>query len=196
MENITMINLVKEILAIIGKPVPKVRLAKLVYFSFKELVIQGYATSNAIGFIRMPLGPVPIGFTEELSKDPDVEITDANIGLTYNRISYSVKNGYEIPLSVYSDFLKSKLSLLQKFHTSTLVEKSHQDHTWKNLSNGEEFYISTEDMIPVSDTELEKSMTDEMDDQFLQSKLLKGMKREIVLDSSALEYPQFYSEDE
>lgn len=190
--NITL-KLTKEVLAVSSKPISKVRLAKMVYFSFKELVLAGYYQLDDLAFIRMPLGPVPCDFYDILLTDDDIEITTANVGLSYNRESYSLKPGVRVN-SPYLSFLRQIVSQLDQYPTSSLVEISHNDSSWLGKTNGATYFVSKSDLAHFKGMKIMK-LLDGIDDQLIQSKLVKGMKEEIVKDSSALEFPDHYPSD-
>jgi uncharacterized phage-associated protein len=187
------LKLTKEILAVSNKPISKVRLAKMVYFSFKELVMAGYYHVDDLAFIRMPLGPVPFDFYNVLQTDDDIEITRTNVGLSYNRENYSLKRGASVK-STYLSLLGRIVNQLDQYPTSSLVEISHNDSSWLGNSNGDTYYVSQSDLIHFKGIKTIKH-SDEIDDQLLQSKLVKGMKEEIIKDSSALEFPDHYPSD-
>lgn len=190
--NITL-KLTKEILAVSNKPIAKVRLAKIVYFSFKELVMAGYYQPEDLAFIRMPLGPVPCDFYDIIQKDDDITITTTNIGLSYNRENYSLKPGINVE-SPYLNLLSRVFNKLDHYPTSSLVEISHNDSSWSGNRNGNVYYVSKNDLIHFKGIKVSK-LSEDIDDQLIQSKLVKGMKEEIVKDSSSLEYPDHYSSD-
>lgn len=190
--NITL-RLTKEILAVSNKPISKVRLAKMVYFSFKELVMAGYYKPTDLAFIRMPLGPVPYGFYDILKTDDDITINIADVGLSYNRENYSLKAGVNVK-SRYLDFLSKVVNKLDQYPTSSLVEISHSDSSWLDNNNGDTYYVSKTDLSHFKGIKITQ-LSGEFDDQLIQSKLVKGMKEEIVKDSSALEFPKHYSSD-
>ena len=187
------IKLAKEILFVVNNPVPKVRLAKLIYFIFKELVRNDYYKINDLAFIRMPLGPVPVDFNDEVMNDADIMVKKTDIGLTYNRENFSIKQNYETDVE-YLPLLKKKIRLINRYPTSYLIERSHQDNSWRSHVNGDTYYITQEDLVVFKKTPT-KTLLPQIDDQLVQSKLVKGMKEEIVKDSSSLEYPDHYSSD-
>jgi len=185
------LSLSKGILYLSKKPIPKVRLAKMIYLAYKELVIVGYYNINDLEFIRMPLGPVPVGF-EALKSDTDIIITQTDMGLSYNRENYSLRSGVKIDDNRnYIALLTQVVGRLEKYSTSFLIEISHRDHSWLNHSNGAEYAITKDDLTSYKGTGAK--LSEEMDNQLIQSKLVEGMKREIVKDSTALEYPALYS---
>lgn len=187
--NITL-KLTKEVLALSNKPISKVRLAKMVYFSFKELVLEGYYQPEDLAFIRMPLGPVPFGFYDALESDKDIQITIADIGLSYNRESYSLRHAVTVS-SQYLSVLTKVVQQLEKYPTSLLVGISHNDASWQKNANGMTYFISKDDLNNFKGLEAAQ-ISEAIDDQLMQSKLIIGMKDEIVKDSSALEYPDHY----
>ncbi len=193
MKNNITLKLTKEILAVSNKPIPKVRLAKMVYFSFKELVMEGYYQVEDLAFIRMPLGPVPCDFYEILSTDTDIAITTTNLGLSYNRENYSLKPGVRIE-SPYHSLLIRIINQLDEYPTSLLVETSHSDSSWLNNNNGDIYHVSKHDLTHLKGIKNTK-FSEEIDNQLIQSKLVKGMREEIVKDSSALEFPDHYLSD-
>ena len=74
------------------------------------------------------------------------------------------------------------------------MEISHNDSSWLDNNNGDTYYVSKNDLTPFKGIKATK-LSGEFDDQLIQSKLVKGMKEEIVKDSSALEFPDQYSSD-
>ncbi|KKR32122.1 MAG: hypothetical protein UT63_C0051G0004 [Candidatus Gottesmanbacteria bacterium GW2011_GWC2_39_8] len=191
--NITL-KLIKEILAVSSKPIPKVRLAKMVYFAFKELVIDNYYNYQDLEFIRMPLGPVPADFSEVLQGDEDILVNITDVGLSYNRENYSLKTGVKIEKSNYYDLLREIVEKISSYPTSSLIEISHSDYSWINNNNGDKYFISPQDLIHFKGLSVTSGIENEMDDQLIQSKLVKGMKEEMVKDNSALEFPDYYSD--
>ena len=188
------IYLAKRVLAAVGTPVPKVRLAKLVYFSFKELILANLAKPEELAFIRMPLGPVPSDLFPQIENDAEVVVTQTDIGLTYNRQSFALNSDIQFTNDSVLDLLREKVSLFNKYPTSTLVEKSHQDLSWINNINGTRYTVDKQDLVPFVATSTANRITDAFDDQLVQSKLIAGMEDEIIKDSSALEFPEQYNE--
>lgn len=189
MKDTLTLQLAKEILFLQKNPIPKVRLAKIIYFSFKELVRLGLYKREDMTFIRMPLGPVPLGFNQ-IAQDKDVEVVIASVGLSYNRENYSLKK--DVKLSGDYSQLSKILERLNQYPTSTLIEMSHKDASWLNHENSNEYYIELEDLRPLT-AKTVPTLSTVIDDQLIQSKLVKGMKEDIVKDNSALEYPDYYS---
>jgi uncharacterized phage-associated protein len=184
--------LAKEILACSVTPVTKVRFAKIIYFVYKSLILTKFVDNQQIAFIRMPLGPVADGFMD-LSTDKDIEITTDNIGLLYNREKYSLKSTASINTQTGHQ-VQRILSQLENISTSKLVAISHMEPSWINNSNGQKYYIGPEDLalsLPMSNGSV--LLDEAIDNQLIQSKLVSGMIDEIVMDSSALEHPEHYS---
>ncbi len=153
----------------------------------------GYYHPEDLAFIRMPLGPVPFGFYDILLTDNEIEIETADVGLSYNRENYSLKPGVSVT-SPYLSLLKHIVNQLDQYPTSSLVEISHNDSSWKDNNNGDTYFVSKNDLTPLKGIKAAK-LSEGIDDQLIQSKLVKGMKEEIVKDSSALEFPDHYSSD-
>lgn len=190
------VSLAKIVLEIIGSPIPKVRLAKLVYFAFKELVSANVVNIQDMSFVRMPLGPVPHGLFPNIDIDSEVKISITNVGLSYNRQSYSLLNLKKNNI-IFEEtrILKDRLAIINGYPTSTLVECSHNDDSWKSHINGDTYCISKLD-INNNQFAINASLKDEidstLDDQLVQSKLVDGMIDDIVKDSSSLEFPDKY----
>lgn len=184
-------TLAKEILAHAASPVPKVRFAKIIYFAFKQMVLSGVAKEYDLAFIRMPLGPVADGFMD-LSSDPQIVIIKDDVGLSYNREKYSLKeqviNEY---IQSNASEIKHVLSRLQNVATSDLIASSHKDSSWISNRNGAKYYITSEDVrnpFPSARSRI----NEKIDDQLVQSQLINGMLDDAVNDSSALEHPDYY----
>lgn len=172
------------------KGLPKVRLAKYIYLSHKRLVNDELVGNKDLKFIRMPLGPVPVGF-KELKGKAFVEVTVDSVGLSYNREKYSLKDS-EIPIDGTGIFtaVKEVVNVLDKLRTSTIIEYTHKEKGWKDHKNGEEFYIDEEDLKrrnPKDDNSEKNASAEEMQ---IQSLLIEGNIEEIASENTALEYPE------
>ncbi|OGJ39254.1 MAG: hypothetical protein A3A82_00430 [Candidatus Pacebacteria bacterium RIFCSPLOWO2_01_FULL_47_12] len=190
MDKVFLNTLAKEILALLPRSISKVKFAKVIYFCFKDLVVTNYQDTNKIAFIRMPLGPVPDGFMD-LEVDKEIIITQESVGLTYDRQNYALAPNTIINLPEYSQRLKTFVSELDNLATSTLVTISHKEPSWLSLPNGQSYYISLEDLkLPLPQQHRNTTnLSDQLDQQLLQARLINGMKLEIVQDNTALEYP-------
>lgn len=183
-------ELATEILKNCQDGLTKVKFAKIIYFVHKGLVCQNLSNTNDLKFIRMPLGPVPIGFME-LSKDADFKVThQTNIGPVYNSEVYKLSNSSLIFCEdKFTNVIKKLSHQLNRLTTSNLVDKSHSEPSWINNINGTEYFIGDDDLnlsLPV----YSKTMTNKEDSQKLQEKLVEGMLDDIVSGSTSLEYPQ------
>lgn len=178
-----------QILSCAPDGVSKVKFAKIIYFTFKEMVKNTDAKKNELAFIRMPLGPVPKGFYN-LGAEHDISIRNKASGyLIYNTEIYSSKSKDFSGKKISPNIQKVITSLLRQ-STSKLVEASHKDYSWKNHSNGDEYFIENRDLINTY-PKRRVAIDDEIDQQKLQAKLMEGMLEEIVDGTTSLEYPNF-----
>lgn len=168
----------------------KVKFAKIIYFVHKGLVSEGLATTDDLRFIRMPLGPVPVGFMG-LSKDPSFKVSQVtNAGLVYNSEQYDLNQSFScVTDSKFSSIVKKLSNQLNNLTTSELVGKSHNEPSWINNINGAEYFVNADDLaVPLPTNS--KTISDTEDDQKLQEKLVEGMLDDIVSGSTSLEYPE------
>lgn len=191
MQNTYLNLLATQILCCLSAPISKVKFAKIIYFSFKNLVMLGLEDKEKLKFIRMPLGPVPDGFMS-LDDSINIEVTDENLGLTYNQKNYCLSKNSDFTLNKSNEVLNKCVQLLNQFSTSSLVEISHNEPSWKNHLNGDVYFISKEDLKLTLPVKNKARVSEEMDKQLLQAQLLFGMQDEVVKDSTALEYPSNY----
>lgn len=181
--------LAKQILKVIPEGLSKVRFAKILYFTHKGLVQKNLSAPNDMEFIRMPLGPVPVGF-KDLSQDPEIEVTEMGISpLVYDKQLYVLQgmNNY------FEDGrLKAiqEISLqLNRLTTNQLVSIAHQEPSWLNHKNGQEYFLEEADLRIDLPTSKLSNVSSEIDTQHLQAKLIEGMIDDIVDESTLLEYP-------
>lgn len=183
--------LAKEVLHTQPQGISKVRFAKIIYFVHKGLVQWNIATVEQLQFIRMPLGPVPVGF-KELTDDVMIEVTEIkNSSLTYNAQTYKLRNNTIDIASKYESYIKQIVENLKPLQTSELIEISHKEPSWLHFQNGDEYYLSKEDLqqsLPTRKTT--SDISKEMDDQRIQARLVEGMLSDIVDESTSLEYPK------
>ena len=165
----------------------KVKFAKLIYFLHKEVVRSGFVKTDELSFVRMPLGPVPVGFMNLQDQD-GIEVSEIPTPLLYNSqvYNYSGSDKPELSDSVIA-LVKNTLKPLVLMSTSNIVELSHQEDSWKKLINGAEFKISESDLETVIPMNVVSS---EENDYSLQEKLVSGMLSDIVASSTSLEYPE------
>lgn len=169
--------------------IPKVRLAKMTYFTYKYLVSINKYKLDQLKFIRMPLGPVPVGFMD-LAKDDIFSVRESTTGLIYNRQLFSLKNK-NISSLEYNFDLSRFIKKLENYPTNKLVELSHQDISWKNHNNGDEYFITDNDVAKSTPNRRKKVIKTKIDDQLIQANLVEGMKNDAIEDSTYLEYPNF-----
>lgn len=186
-----LIKLARQILSV-KSGLSKVQFAKIIYFVHKGLILQNKSNTKDLGFIRMPLGPVPIGFKELTKSNTGIftkeEKTDYN--LAYNAQLYFLRESLSenIRDERYAT-VKQLVNSLSSLKTSELVEISHKEPSWLERNNSVEFYISTEDLKNDLPVKLQRNIDDTFDKQRLQAFLLSGMINEVVDESSSLEYP-------
>lgn len=187
-------ELVKTVLGIERTGLTKVRLAKTLYFVHKELVRDDLSTIDDIRFVRMPLGPVPVGFMTLNADCSDIIVTKINnAGLLYNSELYSVKQRIkwlkkDTHTTKAASSIDRTLQKLRHLKTSELVELSHEEPSWKKFKNGEEYVIEPTDLnnvLPIA----QRSPRLDSDDNLLQASLVRGMLDDIVQESTDLEYP-------
>jgi len=167
--------------------ISKVRLAKFIYFTHKALVQHELADISDLGFIRMPLGPVPQGF-KELTNDSSITMDREATGLSYNKQVFRYSGSVDVNDSVYRT-VQEVYAQLNTLPTSALVEESHKEPSWLHHVNGDEYVITKEDLkLPLPASHVSQ-MTQERDNQLLQARLVEGMLDDIVEESTRLEYP-------
>ena len=181
-------NLAKEILKNVPEGISKVKFAKILYFVHKSLVLENLSEINDLKFIRMPLGPVPVGF-KDLYNDKDITIEKTSGSLSYNMQIYKIVHANSYLGSQQQQVITSSVKSLITFPTSELVEVSHQEPSWIKFANGSEYFISKEDLDLALPTQKKDTLSTEIDNQRLQARLVEGMLDDIVLESTALEYP-------
>ncbi len=90
-----LLSIAKQVLSSQAEGLSKVRFAKTLYFVHKTLVQKNLSNVKDLGFIRMPLGPVPIGFME-LADSPEIKTSDIPTPLIYNQLQYSLNDGSSV----------------------------------------------------------------------------------------------------
>lgn len=178
-----------EVLRNCPKGLSKVKFAKIIYFVHKGLVNSKLSAVEDLKFIRMPLGPVPVGFMS-LSSDSAFNVSNvANTGLVYNSQVYKIKTDQNVSSNdEFSTTVKKLFGQLNKLTTSDLVEKSHQEPSWIEHPNGVEYFISVADLAVPLPKGTDVTLGGD-DNQRLQEKLVEGMIDDIVSGSTSLEYP-------
>ena len=184
-------QLAKEVLFNTPGGLTKVRFAKILYFVHKGLIKENLASSSDLKFIRMPLGPVPVGF-KELGEDRDIKVTDIKkTPLSYDIQLYTLVHKNHYLDKKTGEVVTKIVDNLKLLPTSYLVEEAHKDPSWIQHINGDEYFIDQDDLnleLPMGKA---STSADPSKDAFrLQAKLVKGMLDEIVEESTSLEYPE------
>jgi uncharacterized phage-associated protein len=174
-----------RILQSIPEGLTKVKFAKVIYFVHKELVINDIYDPEELGYIRMPLGPVPDGFM-------NLNTNEIVISQVQNQLSFNAQI-YKCERKHFDDSIQNKVvELVTKLNTLStyeLVDASHSEPSWKSHENGEKYFITTEDLgISFPGSYFAQNRKD-FSDQNLQAKLVEGMLDDIVDESTLLEYP-------
>ena len=181
--------LAKQILKVIPDGLSKVRFAKILYFTHKGLVQKNLSSLKDMEFIRMPLGPVPVGF-KELSQDPEIEVTEMGISpLVYDKQIYVLQGMDDYFKDERLRVIQETSLQLNKLTTSQLVSIAHQEPSWLNHKNGDEYFLEQADLKIGLPTSNFSNISSEIDNQHLQAKLVEGMLDDIVDESTSLEYP-------
>jgi len=181
-------SLAEQILSATGHGVSKVRFAKTIYYVHKALVKKGLAHVTDLQFIRMPLGPVPVGFME-LSKESNIDVSSKENELAYNTEFYKLKSLSEKVPKKNVEVISAVTRRLNRISTSTLVALSHKEPSWLHHHNGDTYSLSEDDLKRVLTTPPPQDVDESRDSQLLQARLLAGMLDEIVEESTSLEYP-------
>ena len=181
--------LAKQILKVIPEGLSKVRFAKILYFTHKGLVQKNLSAPNDMEFIRMPLGPVPVGF-KDLSQDPEVEGTEMGRSrLVYDKQLYVLSGMNNYFKDERLKAIQEISLLLNRLTTNQLVSIAHQEPSWLNHKNGQEYFLEEADLSIDLPTSKLSNVSSEIDTQHLQAKLVEGMIDDIVDESTSLEYP-------
>lgn len=184
-------TLAKNILKLSASPIAKVRFAKIIYFVHKDLIINGLVASSQLAFIRMPLGPVADGFMS-LDDDRDIVVTKDSVGLLYNREKYSLRLGANVDQIIDAQSIQDTLKKISKISTSDLIEISHNDPSWQKYANGSVYFISDLDLtqqFPATQIVSVSTINTDLENQIIQSQLIKGMIDDAVKDSTTIEHP-------
>ena len=194
----TLLQLANLILALDQHPIRRIRLAKLIYFTHKELIRKGIMQPDDITYLRMPLGPTPIGLVS-LTEDSDGEIYSTKVPtpiLTYESEEFSTKltlQAVRQKALKASQIVEKFLPILNKKTTSELIKLSQRDPSWRTHHNGEHFTITSNDLKnPLPRFQLKINIVRHLphnEAEAIQAALLRGMKPDIIEESTDLEYP-------
>lgn len=165
----------------------KVKFAKLIYFVHKELVRSSLVETSELSFIRMPLGPVPVGFMD-LENQAGIKTSLVPTPLMYNTHVYDYIGANRSKFSESMEqVISSTLKSLDRMSTTDIVDLSHKEASWTKFENGKKFMIDGEDLKTI----LPKSVKSKTENDInLQEKLVDGMMSDIVDSSTSLEYPE------
>jgi len=165
----------------------KVKFAKLIYFVHKELIRSRLVASTELSFVRMPLGPIPVGFMD-LQSQEGILVSEIPTQLLYNSQVYEYGGSKDSELSPSKKgVISSVLKHLVLMSTTDIVDLSHKEDSWSKLGNGIEFTITNEDLKTTLPQIVKSKIEDE---RGLQEKLVDGMLSDIVASSTSLEYPE------
>ena len=199
-------QLSRAILSLSPGPITKIRFARLIYFTHKELIRKGLMQITDIAYIRSPLGPVPEGLQKLAHTYDDIALQKSDSTLSYAAEEFVMKNSIDEEtnfLEQYRDVLKiidRTLQELKQHRTLELIEASH-DPSWHANFNGTRYYLTTADLkntFPFAKIRLRIRIKPEpqagttaskSDLGRIQANLLRGMLNDIVKESTDLEYP-------
>lgn len=179
-------NLATDILRLEKKGITKVRFAKYIYFVHKFLAKKSLVQTQDLKFIRMPLGPVPVGF-RDLDGNKNIVRTSVPQALIYDSEVYKLADGVNLSTG-FSEEIKNIVETLDNYPTSALVSISHKEPSWQTHDNGDEYYITDEDFKKELPGVTKK--VDPLDKEKMQASLVSGMLKDIVDESTSLEYPK------
>lgn len=195
-------QLSKTILLLNKTPINRVRFARIIYFTHKELVRKKFMSPEDIAYIRSPLGPIPDGLLRLTLEHPNIIANPASGRPSFAAEEYAINptNAEEtdetLMLEQYREVLEAverTLKALSLHTTSELVEASHADPSWIHNFNGARFLITPADLknpFPFATIRIKirvKPAPTELG--ALQANLLRGMMQDIVKESTDLEYP-------
>lgn len=194
----TLLQLANLILALNQQPIRRIRLAKLIYFAHKELIRKGIMQPSDIQYLRMPLGPAPIGLVS-LTEDSNGEIYSIKIPsplLTFESEEFGTHFAPQTAQQTSpkaSLIIKKMLDALNKKPTSELVKLSQRDPSWRLHHNGEHYDITPSDLKnPLPRIQFKINIVRHLSDneaEAIQAALLRGMTPDIIEESTDLEYP-------
>lgn len=169
--------------------ISKVRLAKLIYFAHKGLVQQGLSKIDELKFIRMPLGPVPLDF-KALSGESSFATRQVATTLSYNKQVFMLNDDFVVENDFRYEYVKNLYKQLRTLSTSTLVAESHKEPSWQKYHNGDEYFMEKDDVLLPLPLTTGAKVSQEVENQLLQARLVEGMLDDIVEESTLLEYPK------
>lgn len=186
-------QLTELVLSLNETPLTRIRLTKAIYFVHKELIRKKLMGTQDITYVRLPLGPAPIGLPEIILDNPNIIIQDIPSNLLYENQTYTINKPIINAKPEVISVTKKTLKLLQAYRTAELVHAS-QDPSWLAHSNGTEYHLTTADLKnPFPNAQIRFKIhikaTPNNEGGELQATLLRGMLTDIVKESTDLEYP-------
>lgn len=185
-------NYLKELAIRILQEVPeglgKVKFAKVIYFTHKYLVVNGQRGASDLLFIRMPLGPVPVGFMK--LQGSEISMSTRSSTLSFDMQVYALSDqgvGYS---DGEQGLISKAMRILNSMTTGELVEASHLEPSWQKYVNGAEYCIENDDLAVPMPRSSRTKPNEGLSEQHLQAKLVEGMLNDIVDESTLLEYPK------
>lgn len=205
----TVNELAHTILRINQSPISRVRFTRIIYFVHKELIRKKFMTSEEIAYIRSPLGPIPEGFVALAQNSLDIVVTRRNDpdDLSYTAEEYTVRTPSDTEIDAETTLLEqyrevlstieSTLKIIRGYTTPELIQICHHEPSWLAHTNGELYYITTEDLkntliTPnLSPIRIKIRLVGRPSSKksAMQANLLRGMISDIVKESTDLEYP-------
>lgn len=204
-------ELSRSILLLNQAPINKIRLARMVYFTHKDLIRKKFMQPDEIAYIRSPLGPIPDGFMSLAHDHPGIISRRNSQNLSFANEDYTLPSpdidAETTALEQYRDVLTAierVLKALKDVPTPELIRASHHDPSWLTHHNGDIYYITAADLkntfpfsalptairIKIRFSHSPSSQKNEIG--ALQANLLRGMISDIVKESTDLEYPDEY----
>lgn len=186
-------QLTELVLSLSETPLTRIRLTKAIYFVHKELVRKKLMQIQDIAYVRLPLGPAPIGLPEIILNDTNIAVRDIPSSLLYENRAYTINEPINNAKPEIVNTVKKTLTLLQGYRTAELVHAS-QDPSWLTHINGTEYHLTTADLKnPFPNAQIRFKIhikaTPNNEGGELQATLLRGMLADIVKESTDLEYP-------
>lgn len=199
-------QLSKTILLLSRTPINKVRFARVVYFVHKELIRKKFMSPEDIAYIRSPLGPVPDGLLKLALDHPNIITNPASDRPSFAAEEYAInptaaeEAEETLMLEQYREVLQAverTLKALAPHTTPELVQASHADPSWITNFNGARFFITPADLknpFPFNAIRVKIRIKRPTPNELgaLQANLLRGMMDDIVKESTDLEYPNDY----
>lgn len=192
-------ELASAILFLNQQPISRVRFSRTIYFVHKELIRKKLMRAEDIPYVRLPLGPVPEGFTALALGNTNISVRPIHSpGLSYEAEEFiftadQALQGEPDHQEAIRRAISKTLIALSTHPTSELVAASH-DLSWRTHANGERYFLTSADLkntFPFTPILLRIRLKRPVNNEIglLQATLLRGMLNDIVRESTDLEYP-------